>query len=46
MSLVVRKPFFGVSDPVDTNWAIQPQKMPRGWKFRIKIEEELHKQRR
>ena len=26
----------------DTNQAVQLQKMPRGLKFRIKIEEELH----
>ena len=26
----------------DTNQAVQPQKMARGWKFRIKIEEGLY----
>ena len=39
MSLFVRKPVFGVSD---TNRAVQPQKMTRGLKFRIKIVEELY----
>ena len=33
MSLVVRKPVFRVSDQVDTNRAVQPQKMAIGWKF-------------
>ena len=32
MSLVVRKPVFGVSDQVRS---VQPQKMARGLKFRI-----------
>ena len=32
---------FGVSDQSDTNWAVQPQKMARGLKFRIEIEEGL-----
>ena len=36
MSLVVRKPVFGVSDRSDTNQAVQSQKMARGLKFRIK----------
>ena len=35
----MRKPVFGFSD---TNRAVQSQKMPRGLKFQIKIEEELH----
>ena len=35
MSLVVRKPVFGVSDQVDTKQAVQPHKMARGLKFRI-----------
>ena len=26
----------------DTNWAVQPQKMARGWKFWIYVEEGLH----
>ena len=38
ISLVVRKPVFGVSD---TNRAVQAQKMARGLKFRIKIQEGL-----
>ena len=29
MSLVVRKPVFGVSTWSDTNWAVQPQKMAK-----------------
>ena len=39
MSLVLRKPVFGVSD---TNQAVRQQKMARGLKFRIKIEEGLY----
>ena len=40
MSLVVRKSVFGVSDQrFDTNRAVLPQKIARGLKFRIKIEE-------
>ena len=39
MSLVVRKPVFGVSD---TNQALQPQKMARGLKFLIKEVEESY----
>ena len=35
----MRKPVFGVSD---TNWAVQPQKMARGLKFRIKVVEGLY----
>ena len=35
MSLVVRKPVFGVSDQVQQNWAVQSQKMARGSKFCI-----------
>ena len=33
MSLVVRKPVFGVSDWSDTNRAVQSLKMARGFKF-------------
>ena len=36
MSLVVRKPVFGVSKQVHTNRAVQPHKMVRGLKFRMK----------
>ena len=44
MSLVLRKPVFGVSDlvRVDTDWAVQPQKMARGLKFRIYEEKGLY----
>ena len=35
MSLVVRKPVFGVSDQVHTKQAVQLKKMARGMKFRI-----------
>ena len=35
MSLVVRKPVFGVSDLVRHNRSVQPQKMARDLKFRI-----------
>ena len=31
----MRNPVFGVSDQVDTNWAVQPLKMDRGLKFFI-----------
>ena len=34
-SLVVRKPVFGVSDLSHTKWAVQSQKMARGFKFCI-----------
>ena len=37
----MRKSVFGVSNRSDTNRAVQPQKMVRGWKFRIKEEEGL-----
>ena len=40
MSLVVRKPGFPTRS--HTNWAVQPQKMARGLKFRIKEEERLY----
>ena len=33
LSLVVRKPVFGVSTRSDTNQAVQPHKMARGLKF-------------
>ena len=42
MSLVVRKPVFGVSDQVRHKLAVQQQKMPRGFKFRLKIVEGLY----
>ena len=43
MSLVVRKPVFGVFDQVPhTNQAVQPHKMARGLKFRIYIEGALY----
>ena len=42
VSLVLRKPVFGIPTWSDTNRAVQSQKMARGLKFRIKIEEELH----
>ena len=35
MSLVLRKPVFGVSTRFDINQAVQPQKMARGLKFRV-----------
>ena len=35
MSLVVRKPVFRVLTRSDTNQAVQPHKMARGWKFCI-----------
>ena len=38
----MRKPVFWVSDKVDTNRAVQPQKMARGLKFRIYEIEELY----
>ena len=34
MSRVTRKPVLWVLDQVDTNWAVQPQKMAKGLKFR------------
>ena len=42
MSLVVRKPVFGFPTRSDTNQALQPQKMARGLKFRIKIGKGLY----
>ena len=43
MSLVLRKPVFGVSDQVrHTNRPVQLQKMARGLKFRIKVVEGLY----
>ena len=42
LSLVVRKPVFGVLTWSDTNRAVQPKKMARGVKFRIKNEEVLY----
>ena len=38
----MRKPVFGVSDQVDTNRAVEPQKMVRDLKFRILVVEGLH----
>ena len=38
----MRKPVFGFLTRSDTNRAVQPQKMARGLKFRIKIEEGSH----
>ena len=38
----MRKPVFGVPTRSDTNRAVQPQKMARGLKFRIKEEEGLY----
>ena len=39
----MRKPVFGVSDRrSDTNRAVQPVKMARGLKFRIKVGEGLY----
>ena len=42
----MRKPVFGVSEVFptrsDSNRAVQPLKMARGFKFRIKIEEGLY----
>ena len=35
MSLVMRKPVFGVPTRSHTNQAVQPHKMARGLKFRI-----------
>ena len=37
LSLVVRKPVFGVSDQSDTNRAVQPQKMAKGLTFQIYV---------
>ena len=42
MSLVVRKPDFGFPTRSDTNQAVQPQKMVRSLKFRIKKVEGLY----
>ena len=42
MSLVLRKPAFGVFDQVPHNRAAQPLKMARGLKFRIWVEEGLY----
>ena len=42
MSRIVRKPVFGVSDQVRHKRAVQPQKLARGLKFWIKVEEELY----
>ena len=44
MSLVVRKPVFRVSDQVDTNRAVQPQKIARGLKLQIEEVEGLYYQ--
>ena len=37
----MKKPVFGVSVQV-RNWAVQPQKIARGLKFRIKVVEGLY----
>ena len=42
MSLCVRKPTIWVPTRSDTNQAVQSQKMARGLKFCIKVEEELY----
>ena len=42
MSLVMRKPVFGISNKVRHNPAVQPQKMARGLKFRVYIVEGLN----
>ena len=42
LSLVVRKPVFGIPTRSDTNRAVQPQKMVRGLKFRIYEAEGLY----
>ena len=42
MSLVMRKPVFGVSDQVHTNRPVQPQKIVTGLKFQIWIVEGLY----
>ena len=42
MSLVVRKPVFGVSDQVPHKPGCQPHKMARGLKFRLKEVEGLY----
>ena len=38
----MRKPVFGIPTRSDTNRAVQPQKMDRGLKFWIKVEEGLY----
>ena len=35
LSRITRKSVFGHSDQVHTNWAVRPQKVARGLKFRI-----------
>ena len=42
MSLVLRKPVFGVSPKSDTNRAVQRQRMARGLKFGIYEKEGLY----
>ena len=42
MSLVLRKPSSGFPTRSDTNRAVQPQKMARSLKFRIKVVEGLY----
>ena len=42
LSLDVRKPVFGFPTRSDTNQAVDPQKIARGLKFRIYIEEGLY----
>ena len=38
----MRKTTIWVPTRSDTNWAVQSQKMARGWKFQIQEEEELY----
>ena len=42
LSLSLRKPTIWVYDQVDTNWAVQSQKIARSLKFRMKEEEGLY----
>ena len=42
MSLVTRKPSLGFAIRVDSNRSVQPQKLDRGLKFRIKKQEVLY----
>ena len=44
LSLVVRKPVFGFPSRIDTNQAVQSQKMARGLKFPIYVVERLYYQ--
>ena len=42
MSRLVGKPTMWFPNRFNTNWAVQSQKMPRGWKFCIHKVEELY----